>query len=280
MKKDKVLRSFFFHFFVIGFGLVMVYPILWSISSSLKPEFEIFKNASSLIPSEIKWDNYVKGWSGFGKITFGTFFFNSGFITFFVVLGTLFSSTLVAFGFARLKFHFKSILFVLLLATIMLPSQVTLIPQYIMFHKIGWVNTYLPLIVPAFIGGVPFFIFLLIQFIKGLPRELDEAAIIDGCSTFGVFWRIILPLMKPAIATVAIFSFYWTWDDFMTPLIYLNDTNMFTVSLGLRMFSDPSSVTAWGQMFAMSVLSLVPTFIIFLFFQKYLVDGIATTGIK
>lgn len=274
------IRSFCFHFFIIGFGLVMLYPILWTIVSSLKPEAEIFKNSASLIPSVLEWKNYLLGWQGFGNITFTTFFKNSAFVTMLVLIGTLFSSALVSFGFARLKFRFKSILFVCLIATLLLPSQVTLIPQYILFHKLGWVNTYYPLIVPAFIGGTPFFIFLMIQFIKGIPRELDEAAIIDGCSTFGLFWRIILPLTKPALATVAIFSFYWTWDDFMTPLIYLNDPNLFTVSLGLRLFSDPNSVTAWGPLFAMSFLSLVPTFMIFLFFQKYLVEGISTTGIK
>jgi multiple sugar transport system permease protein len=278
--KRKYSPSFFFHFFIICFGIAMIYPILWSLASSLKPESEIFKNAASLIPSVLEWENYTKGWSGFGDITFGTFFLNSGLVTSMVLVGTLFSTSLVAFGFARLHFRLKPVLFICLLATIMLPSQVTLIPQYIMFHKLGWVNTYYPLIVPAFIGGVPFFIFLMIQFIKGIPRELDEAAVIDGCSTFGIFWRIILPLTKPALATVAIFSFYWTWDDFMGPLIYLNDPNLFTVSLGLRMFSDPSSVTEWGPLFSMSVLSLLPTFIIFLFFQKYLVEGIATTGIK
>ena len=270
----------FFHIFVICFGIMMIYPILWTIASSLKPESDIFKNAASLIPSTFNWSNYAKGWAGFGDITFGTFFFNSAFVTSLVLIGTIFSSTLVAFGFARLQFRLKSVLFICLLATLMLPNQVTLIPQYIMFHKLGWVNTFYPLIVPAFIGGTPFFIFLMVQFIRGIPRELDEAATIDGCNTFGIFWNIILPLTKPALATVAIFSFYWTWDDFMTPLIYLNDTKLFTVSLGLRLFSDPSAITAWGPLFAMSIASLLPTFIIFLFFQKHLVEGMATTGLK
>jgi multiple sugar transport system permease protein len=280
MRMNKTIMSGIYHLFVIALGYLMMYPMLWTLSSSLKPENEIFKNAASLIPSTLNWDNYIKGWAGFGKFGFDTFFLNSAFVTLMVLIGTLFSSTLVAFGFARLKFHFRSVLFVCLLATIMLPSQVTLIPQYILFYELGWVNTYLPIIVPAFIGGTPFFIFLLIQFIRGVPRELDQAALIDGCSTFGIFWRVILPLTKPALATVAIFSFYWTWDDFMTPFIYLNDIQLYTISLGLRMFSDPSSTTAWGPLFAMSALSLLPQFIIFLIFQKYLVQGLATTGIK
>ncbi|MEW9668305.1 carbohydrate ABC transporter permease [Ammoniphilus sp. 3BR4] len=258
----------------------MIYPIVWTIVSSVKPEAEIFRKASSLIPSEFIWENYAAGWKGFGSVGFDVFFKNSAIITIMVVIGSILSSTVVAFGFARVQFRFKKLMFACLMATIMLPSQVTLIPQYILFDKLGWVNTFLPLIVPAFLGGTPFFIFLLIQFIRGIPRELDEAAVIDGCSKFGIFWRIILPLCMPALVTVAIFAFMWTWDDFLTPLIYLNDINLYTLSLGLKMFADPSSVSAWGPLFAMSALSLLPQLLVFLFFQKYLVEGISTTGLK
>jgi multiple sugar transport system permease protein len=278
--KTSALRSISFHFFVILMGLFMIYPILWTLASSFKPESEIFIHAASLLPSSLEWANYAQGWKGFGQIGFDTFFKNSAYVTMMVVIGTLFSSTLVSFGFARQTFVLRNFLFACLMISMMLPHQVTLIPQYILFQKLGWVNTYSPLIVPAFIGGTPFFIFLMIQFIRGIPRELDEAAVIDGCSPYGVFWRIILPLCKPALVTTAIFSFYWTWDDFMGPLIYLNDVKLHTVSLGLRMFADPSSVTAWGPMFAMSILSLLPQFVVFLFFQKYLVQGITTTGLK
>ncbi|MBO0993178.1 carbohydrate ABC transporter permease [Bacillus sp. SD088] len=280
MRRNKTFKTWIYHGGILLLGLLMIYPILWTIASSLKPESEIFRNAVSLIPSEWKWENYVTGWKGFGNLSFSTFFLNSTFVTTMVVIGTLFSSTLVAFGFARLKFRFRTPLFVCMIITLMLPSQVTLIPQYILFHNLGWVNTYLPLIVPAFIGGTPFFIFLMIQFIRGIPRELDEAAYMDGATTFGIFWRVILPLTIPALATVAIFSFYWTWDDFMTPLVYLNDTKLYTVALGLQLFSDPSSVSAWGPMFAMSVASIVPQLLIFLFFQKYLVEGITAGGVK
>lgn len=274
------LSSTIYHIFVALFGVVMIYPIIWMISSSLKVNSDIFVNAASLIPSPIEWANYAIGWEGFGNVGFGVFFKNSAIITVLVVVGTILSCSIVAFGFARLKFKFKSLLFACLLMTMMLPMQVTMIPQYILFDKFGWVNTFYPLIVPAFLGGGPFFIFLLIQFVRGVPRDLDEAAIIDGCSTYGVFWRIILPLCKPALVTAAIFAFMWTWDDFLGPLIYLNDTTLYTVSLGLRMFSDPSAVTNWGAMFSMATLSLFPQFIVFLFFQKYLVEGIATTGVK
>ncbi|MED3645498.1 carbohydrate ABC transporter permease [Halalkalibacterium halodurans] len=266
--------------FVIAFGFIMVYPILWMVASSLKPASEIFSQASSLIPSEFVWSNYPDGWAGFGRTGFDIYFKNSFIITTSVVIGAILSSSIVAYGFARLQFKFKKVLFACLIATVMLPVQITLIPQYILFHNLGWVNTFYPLIVPAFLGGTPFFIFLLIQFIRGIPRELDEAAIIDGCSTFGVFWRVILPLLKPALVTVAIFAFMWTWDDFLAPLIYLNKTDIQTVALGLRNFMDAESGTSWGALLAMSTLSLLPQFIIFLFFQRYLVEGISTTGLK
>lgn len=162
----------------------------------------------------------------------------------------------------------------------MLPIQVTLIPQYILFSQIGWVNTWWPLIVPSFLGGIPFFIFLLVQFMRGLPYSLDEAGYIDGCSTFGVFSRIILPLCKPALVTVAIFAFMWTWDDFLSPLIYINDARLYTVSVGISLFSDPNVMTEWGPLLAMSTLSLLPQFLIFAFFQRYIVEGVATTGVK
>lgn len=273
-------RSLVFHVFTILLGVMMIYPILWTFASSLKPESEIFRNAASLIPSSIHWENYVNGWRGFGTTGFNIFFRNSFIVTFLVVIGTIFSSSLVSFGFARRKFWLHGFLFGCMMVTLMLPHQVILIPQYILYQQLGWVKTYAPLIVPSFIGGNPFFIFLMVQFIRGLPRELDESAVIDGCSAFGVFLKIVLPLCLPALVTVAIFTFYWTWNDFLGPLIYLNNPNLQTVSLALRMFSDPSSVTQWGQMFAMSTLSLLPMLLVFLFFQRYLVEGIATTGIK
>lgn len=269
-----------FHVIVGAIGLFMLYPVLWTLASSLKPDSEIFVNAASLVPSSLEWSNYAKGWAGFGHYGFDIFFRNSLWVALLTIIGTLFSTTLVAFGFARMKFRHKSFWFACLLATLMLPGQVTMIPQYILFDNLGWTNSYIPLYLPAFVGGSPFFIFLMIQFIKGLPRELDQAATIDGCGNFGIFWHVILPLTRPAMATVAIFCFYWTWSDFMGPLIYLNDPKLYTVSLGLRMFADPSSITAWGPMFAMSMLSLLPVLLVFLFFQRYLVQGIATTGLK
>jgi multiple sugar transport system permease protein len=194
-------------------------------------------------------------------------------------LFTVVSSAIVAYGFARVRFIGRGILFSLMLVTLMLPPQVLMIPQYIIFSKLGWINTFFPLLLPRLSGDV-FFIFMMVQFIRGIPIELDEAAMIDGCSKVGIFYRIILPQIKPALVTAAIFSFYWTWEDFLTPLVYLNDPHLYTVSVALRAFSDPGGVTNWGAVFAMLTLSLVPVILLFVFFQRYLVEGISTTGLK
>ena len=268
-----------YHIVAVAVGIVMMYPIFWLFASSLKAPDEIWKNMSSLIPNRFAWNNYAEGWAGFGGITFSTFFANSFFYATTATLLQVSASAVVAYGFARIKFIGRGFWFTCMILTLMLPSQVQIIPQYIIFSKLGWVNSYLPLIIPR-IGGSAFFIFMIMQFIRGIPSELDEAAEMDGCSKAGIFFRIILPLITPALITAAIFSFYWTWEDFLTPVVYLNDPKLYTVSLALRTFADPNSVTNWGAIFAMSSLSLVPVFIIFVFFQRYLVQGIATTGLK
>jgi multiple sugar transport system permease protein len=185
----------------------------------------------------------------------------------------------VAYGFARIRFWGSPVFYGIMFLTLMLPYQVIMIPQFIIFQKIGWVNTLLPLIVPQF-GGQAFFIFLMVQFIRGIPKELDQSAMIDGCNKFQIFVRIIFPLITPALITSTIFSFYWRWDDFLGPLLYLNRPRSFTVSLALRMFSDPVTSTDWGAIFAMGTLSLFPVFFIFVVFQKYIVQGMVTTGLK
>lgn len=268
-----------FHLGVIVMGFVMVYPLLWMLSSSFKGPSEIWTNISSLIPQDFTLQNYVDGWRGFAGITFATFFKNSLIVTSISTIASVFSSAVVAYGFARIKFVGQGFWFALMLATMMLPAQVQIIPQYIVFSRLGWINTYIPLVLPHFFGA-PFFIFMMVQFIRGIPIDLDEAAEIDGCSKIGIFFRIILPLIKPALITAAIFAFYWSWDDFLAPLIYLNDPNLYTISLALRSFADPSSVTNWGGVFAMGILALVPVFTLFIVFQRYLVEGINTTGLK
>lgn len=278
-KRRSTQKALVYHIVALITSLVMIYPILWLFASSLKGPDEIWTNMTSLIPNKIAWNNYVEGWAGFGGIDFGIFFKNSFLYALVSTVASVAASAIVAFGFTRIKFAGRSFWFTCMILTLMLPSQVQIIPQYIFFSKIDWVNTYLPLIIPRF-GGQAFFIFMIMQFIRGIPTELDEAAAIDGCSKAGVFFRIILPLIQPALITAAIFSFYWTWEDFLTPVIYLNDPHLYTVSLALRSFADPNSATNWGAIFAMSSLSLIPVFIIFIFFQRYLVEGISTTGLK
>lgn len=278
-RMKQVRNGLIYHLLVAAVGLLMLYPILWLISSSLKPADQIWTTVYNLIPAEIRLENYANGWRGFGGISFATFYKNS-FI--YAGLGTLFtvvSSAVVAFGFARIKFRGKRVWFTIMLLTLMLPDQVLIIPQYIVFSRLEWLNTFLPLLIPR-LGGSVFFIFMIIQFVRGIPIDLDEAAMIDGASHFGVFYHVILPQLKPAVITAAIFSFYFTWDDFFGPLIYLTNPNLYTVSVALRNFSDTTSLTDWGAVFAMLALSLVPVLVIFIFFQRYLVEGIATTGLK
>lgn len=278
-RQRSILGTLIYHTFTAVVGLVMLYPVLWMVASSLKVEDEIWTNVSSLIPSEITFEHYENGWRGFGRISFATFYKNSFIYAGFGTILQVATSVVVAYGFGRVEFIGKRFWFSMMLMSLMLPAQILLIPQYIVFDRLGWVGTFYPLLVPR-LGGAPFFIFMVIQFIRSIPPELDEAALIDGCSKSGIFFRIILPQLTPAIVTASIFSFYWTWDDFLNPLIYLNSPDLYTVSVALRQFSDPGSGTDWGAIFAMSTLSLLPVFALFIFFQRYVVDGIATTGIK
>jgi len=272
-------RSLLYHLCVGLFSLFMIYPLLWLIGSSFKPREEIFARATSLIPENFTFANYAAGWAGFGGVTFATFFKNSFILAGIGTIAAVTTSALVAYGFGRIRFTGKTFWFTCMLLTLMLPTQVQIIPQYIVFSKLNWINTFLPLLVPRFFGQA-FFIFLMIQFIHGIPRELDEAAEIDGAGKFGIFFRIILPLLTPALITSAIFSFYWTWEDFFGPLLYLSNPALYPVSLALKNFADASGSTNWGAIFAMSVLSLIPVFLLFIAFQRYLVEGISTTGLK
>lgn len=276
----KKIQKVIYHIFVCGIGLVMIYPLVWMICSSFKPTSTIFQTAGSLIPEKFTLENYLNGWKGIGSFTFGQFFKNSFFIVILATIGTLMSSAIVAYGFSRCRFRGKKILFAAMLVTMMLPAQVLMIPQYLWYQKLGWVGSYLPLIVPFFFATQGFFTYLMKNFIDGIPRELDEAATIDGCSYYTVFLRIILPLLVPALITGAIFSFMWRWDDFLSALLYITSTENYPVCLALKLFCDPSSSSDYGAMFAMSTLSILPAVLIFIFFQKYLVEGITTSGLK
>ncbi|EPX75496.1 putative transport system permease ABC transporter protein [Salipiger mucosus DSM 16094] len=267
------------HALLIAVCIVMIYPILWMLSGSLRPASELFGGESGLIPSQVTLSAYPDGWFGL-QVNFGRFFANSMFISVVATIGNVLAASLVAYAFARLRFAGQNFWFALMLGTLMLPYHVTLIPQYVLFRELGWVNTWWPLIVPKYFAVDAFFIFLMVQFFRGIPRELDEAARMDGCSAWRIYYKIILPLSMPVLATAAIFSFIWTWEDFFGPLIYISEMENYTVQLGLRSFIDSSGTSSWNELFAMSILSLVPIFLIFLFFQRLLIEGIATTGMK
>lgn len=279
MSAKRVISKSFYHIFVLAFGFIMVYPVLWMIGGSLKNNAEILTGSLNIIPPNWRWENFAKGFSGFGGITFATYFKNSFIVSIIATAATVVSSACVAYGFSRVKFRGKKIWFSAMIATMMLPGQIILIPQYIIYNKLGFVGSIIPLILPHFFGQA-FFIYQMMQFTAGIPRELDEAATIDGCSKYTIFSRIVLPLLKPSLVTTIIIQFYWKWDDFMGPLIYLNKPESYTVSIAIKLFADASSTTDYGAMFAMSTLSLLPVFLIFLFFNKYLVEGISTSGLK
>lgn len=271
-------RSVFKHIVLIAAGLLMLYPILWMVASSIRPNDMIFREPG-LIPSQVDLDNYPTGWNALIS-PFGHYLMNSVIVVAGSILGNLVSCSLAAYAFARMSFRGKKPFFAIMLMTIMLPIHVIIVPQYILFSQLGWINTFLPLIVPKLLATDAFFVFLMVQFIRGIPKDLDEAARIDGAGHGRIFFDVILPLMVPALATTAIFTFIWTWNDFFSQLIFLTSPDVYTVPLALRAFMDSTGTSSWGPMFAMSVVSLIPIFLAFLFGQKYLLKGIATTGLK
>jgi multiple sugar transport system permease protein len=266
------------HAGMILVSLVMIYPLLWLVVSSFKPNADIFRDLS-IFTTNLTVENYVNGWNDL-QHPFGTFLINSSVIALGAIVGNLVSCSLAAYAFARLRFAGRNLFFAIMLMTIMLPFQVVLVPQFTIFRELGWVNTFLPLIVPKFLATDAFFIFLMVQFIRGLPKEIYEAARIDGAGHWRMYSRISLPLMVPALATTAIFTFIWTWGDFFGPLLYLRKPELFTSAVALKGFIDAQSSSDFGSMFAMSAVSLFPLFIVFLFGQRYLLKGFATTGMK
>lgn len=272
------MRAAVKHVVLILVGLVMLYPLLWMLSSSFKPENEIFRNPS-LLPIPFTLEHYPNGWNALSH-SFGHYLLNTGLIVAGALLGNLLSCSMAAYAFARLQWRGRSFFFAIMMVTLMVPIYVLIVPQYIMFSNIGWVNTFLPLIVPKFLATDAFFVFLMVQFFRGLPRELDDAAKIDGAGYWRTFFSILLPLALPALATTAIFTFIWTWNDFFSQLIYLTKPEMHTASVALRNYVDATSSAQWGSLFAMSIVTLIPVFVVFLFGQRFLVKGIATTGLK
>lgn len=258
---------------------VVLYPMAWLLATSFKTTAEIPSNIG-LLPKTPTLGNYVRGWTGMETVSFARFFVNSTVIAVGVVIANCVSCLVAAYAFARLRFPLRGMWFAVMIGTLLLPHHVLIVPQFVLFKFLGWIDTPLPLIAPKALATEAFFVFLMVQFMRGIPRELDEAAKMDGCSAFGIFGHVILPLARPAIVTTAIFSFIWTWNDFFSQLIYLNSPDHYTVPIGLRLFIGGEGQTELGPMFAMSMLSLVPVFLFFLAFQRLLVEGLNTSGLK
>ncbi|MFE0516362.1 carbohydrate ABC transporter permease [Streptomyces sp. NPDC058964] len=272
--------SLAWHLGALAVLAVILYPVVWVIGASFKPGKDII-NSLQLFPGHPILDNFRGLADGIADISIWTFFQNSLFYAAGSVVGILSSCSLTAYAFARIRFAGRNLLFGLMIGTLLLPYHVLLIPQYVMFQKLHWINTYVPLLIGKYLATEAFFVFLMVQFMRNLPRELDEAARLDGCGHLRIYWSIMLPLCRPALITSAIFTFISAWNDFMGPLIYLNEPGKYTVSLGLMMFRDSDGVAAnYGGMIAMSLVALLPVLLFFLAFQRYLIDGMATSGLK
>jgi multiple sugar transport system permease protein len=265
------------HLVCLGLLAVLLYPIVWLVSMSFKPVEEILSSLS-LLPRRIVLGNYGDALAGSGGVSAWQFFSNSVIVSVLAVIGNLVSCTLAAYAFARLRFRLRKVLFAVMLATIMLPAHVVLIPQYTIFNELNMIDTFWPLALPKFLATDAFFIFLIVQFMRGLPDELADAARIDGCGPIRTFGYVVLPLSRPALVTTGIFTFIWTWNDFLSQLIYLSTPEKYTLPLALRLYIDQTSETSYGAMFAMSVLTLLPIGLFFAVFQRMLVQGVTTSG--
>lgn len=278
--QKKKTSAISFHVFSLILGFFMIYPLLWLVASSFKSNDTMFTNTYSLIPQT--WDaiqNYASGFAGVGGVPFSTFFFNSIFVTVVGTVLTIFVSLMTAYALARIKFVGSNLWFGCVMMTLMIPSQVMIVPQYIILKQLNLIDTKIALILPwAF--GYAFFIFQMVQFFRGIPKDLDEAAMLDGCGRIGILFRILTPIAQPSIITCSIFAFYWIWQDFFQPLIFMSSPKNYTIPLALNMYLDPNSYNNYGGLFAMSVVSIIPVILFFIAFQKYIVEGIATDGIK
>jgi len=277
--KRKTVNTIIWFVVLASITAVILYPLLWLVVSSFKPSSEFGQNPG-LIPDNPTINNYIKVVEGIGGIPLWRFFANSLLIALSAVVGILISASLAAYAFARVKFKGVGILFACMIGTMLLPIHVIIIPQYIMFQKLELIDTYVPLILPKFLATEAFFVFLMVQFIRNIPRELDEAARIDGAGHLRIFFSIIVPLIKPAMITSAIFAFIWSWNDFLGPLLYLNSPEKYPLPIALRLYNDASSTSDYGATVAVSLLALLPILIFFVVFQRFLVDGVATQGLK
>ena len=276
-KTSRIIGKTITYIILIFAAVICLFPFIWMVSTSFKETSDIYAMPPKIFPANPTIQNYIEGWKG---ADFDLFFKNSLFITIVATIGTVLSSAFVAYGFARFKARLSGFLFTILLATMMLPTQVTLIPQYLMFNKLGMINTYYPLLIPSWLGGGAFNIFLFIQFFRTLPKDLDEAAKIDGANSFQIFYKIMLPAVKPVMLAVLVMSLVYNWNDFFNPLIYLNDNKKFTIAIGLQFFKGAQGNVQIGQMMAMSLVALLPVLVIFAVCQKYFIQGIKMSGLK
>jgi multiple sugar transport system permease protein len=258
---------------------VVLYPLVWLVLATFKPSSEFGANRG-LLPWEPTLANYANVWDGIAGIPLWRYALNSLVVATLAVVGTLTASSLTAYAFARIPFKGSGIFFTLMIGTLLLPFHVIIIPQYIIFNQLDLVDTYVPLLIGKFLATDAFFVFLMVQFIRNIPRELDEAARIDGAGHLRVFWSVIVPLLRPALVTAGIFSFIWSWNDFLPPLIYLTSPENYTLPIALRLFNDATSTSDYGATMAASFLALVPVLLFFLIFQRLLIQGVATQGLK
>ena len=260
-------------------AVVMLYPLLWLVGASFKSNAQIFSEVG-FWPERFDFGAYAKGWKTSTEYTFATYFANSFLITVPRIAVTVVSCVLVAYGFARFEFTGKKLLFGIMIGTMMLPLIVLRLPQYLMFKELGWLDTYLPLILPSAFATDTFFVFMLVQFLRGIPRDMEEAAVIDGCNALQLLWHIIVPLLKPAIISVIVFQFIWTMNDFMGPLIYLASVENYPVSLALKMSIGATEEVEWANVIAISVVALVPSVAVFFMAQRHFIEGASSSGIK
>ena len=273
--RQRIVRRAAIYAALVLFGLIFLLPFAWMVSTSVKPNDQVFVYPPQWLPNPILWDNYVDALT---KVPFLSYFRNTVFISGMTIVGNLLSCSLVAYGFSRVRWFGRDAVFLIVLATIMLPTATTLVPLYVIFRNLGWMGTFNPLVVPPFFGTA-FFIFLLRQFFMTIPMDLSDAARIDGENEFGIFWRIILPLSKQALATVALFSLLWSWSDFFGPLIFLTNEDLYTISLGLVQFQSRYD-TAWGQVMAAATVFTLPVLVLFFVSQRQFVEGVTVTGLK
>jgi len=278
VRREKI-NAYIRYVILLIVGLMMLYPLVWMFSAAMKPNHEIF-SSMSLIPKEWSLDGFINGWKTGTEYTFGHYIINTFAYVLPKVFFTVISSTVVAYGFARFDIPWKKFWFTTLIATVLLPQSVLLIPQYLMFREMGLLDSYLPLYLPLAFATQGFFVFMLVQFLRGVPLDMEEAAMIDGCNSFQVLWYVVVPVIRPAIISVALFQFMWSVNDFLGPLIYVSSVEKFPIALALKMSIDVTEGARWNEILAMASIAIIPSIVVFFMSQKYFVDGVTSSGIK